>query len=48
MKIKDPVSGISHLIGAILSIIGTVFLLYAAYKQNDLTKIVSFSFSEEA
>ncbi len=42
MKIKDPVSGISHLIGAILSIIGTVFLLYAAYKQNDLTKIVSF------
>lgn len=42
MKIKDPISGISHLIGAILSIIGTVFLLYAAYEQNDLTKIVSF------
>jgi len=42
MKIKDPVSGISHLIGAVLSLIGTVILLYSAYKQNDLTKIVSF------
>lgn len=42
MKIKDPVSGISHLIGAILSLVGTVFLLYSAYKQNDVTKIVSF------
>ncbi|MFA5086571.1 MAG: hemolysin III family protein [Candidatus Paceibacterota bacterium] len=42
MKIKDPISGISHLIGALLSIFGTVVLLYSAYKQNDLTKIVSF------
>jgi hemolysin III len=42
MKIKDPISGISHLIGAILSLIGTIFLLYSAYQQNDLTKIVSF------
>lgn len=42
MQIKDPISGISHLIGAILSLIGTAFLLYSAYQQNDLTKIVSF------
>jgi len=42
MKIKDPISGISHLIGAILSLVGTIFLLYSAYQQNDLTKIVSF------
>lgn len=42
MKIKDPVSGISHLVGAVLSLIGTIILLYSAYKQNDLTKIVSF------
>jgi hemolysin III len=42
MKIKDPISGISHLTGSILSLIGTIFLLYSAYKQNDLTKIVSF------
>ena len=42
MQIKDPISGISHLIGAILSLIGTIFLLYSAYQQNDLTKIVSF------
>jgi len=42
MKIKDPVSGISHLIGAILSLIGTIVLLYSAYKQNDIAKVVSF------
>jgi hemolysin III len=42
MQIKDPISGISHLIGAILSLIGTIFLLYSAYQQNDLIKIVSF------
>ncbi len=42
MKIKDPISGISHLFGAILSLVGTIFLLYSAYKQNDLIKIVSF------
>lgn len=42
MKIKDPISGISHLIGALLSLIGTILLLYSAYKQNDLTKIISY------
>jgi len=42
MKIKDPISGISHLIGALLSLFGTILLLYFAYQQNDVTKIVSF------
>lgn len=42
MKIKDPVSGISHLIGALLSLFGTIILLYFAYKQKDIVKIVSF------
>jgi hemolysin III len=42
MKIKDPISGISHLIGAVLSLIGTIILLYSAYKQNDISKIISF------
>ena len=42
MKIKDPISGISHLIGALLSLFGTIALLYSAYKQNDVAKIVSF------
>ena len=42
IKIKDPISGISHLIGAILSIIGTIALLYSAYQQQDVSKIVSF------
>jgi|WetSurMetagenome_2_1015567.scaffolds.fasta_scaffold496526_1 hemolysin III len=42
MKIKDPISGISHLIGALLSLFGTIVLLYLAYQQQDVTKIVSF------
>jgi len=42
MKIKDPISGISHLIGAFLSLFGTIILLYFAYQQQDAIKIVSF------
>jgi hemolysin III len=42
MKIKDPISGISHLIGALLSLFGTIVLLYFAYQQQDVIKIVSF------
>jgi hemolysin III len=42
IKIKDPVSGISHLIGALFSILGTVILVYLAFKENSTTKIVSF------
>jgi len=42
MKIKDPVSGISHLIGALLSLFGTIILLYFAYQEKDIIKIVSF------
>lgn len=39
MKIKDPISGFSHLLGLILSIIGTFVLLYSA---KELVKIISF------
>lgn len=42
MKIKDPISGISHLIGALLSLFGTILLLYFAYQEKDAVKIVSF------
>jgi hemolysin III len=39
MKIKDPFSGFSHLLGLILSIIGTVILVY---NSNNLTQIIAF------
>ena len=43
-KIKDPVSGISHLIGAVLSIIGLVFLIvYSAKYVEGAWDVVSFT-----
>ena len=39
MKIKDPISGLSHLLGLILSIIGTFLLISSA---EGLVKIISF------
>lgn len=42
IKIKDPVSGFSHLVGAILSIIGTIILTYLAFKQHLTLNIVAF------
>ncbi|MFA5754752.1 MAG: hemolysin III family protein [Candidatus Paceibacterota bacterium] len=39
MKIKDPISGLSHLLGLILSIIGTFLLLYSA---KELIETISF------
>ena len=45
MKIKDPVSGFSHLAGAILSIAGLVFLIImpALYSNEKGWDIVSFT-----
>ena len=43
-KIKDPVSGFSHLFGMFLSIAGLVFLILAAVKgDNGAYDIVSFT-----
>ena len=43
-KIKDPVSGISHLIGAVLSVIGLVFLIvYSAKYVEGAWDVVSFT-----
>lgn len=42
-KIKDPVSGLSHLIGAILSIVGTVVLVRSAVLKDSPINIISFS-----
>lgn len=43
-KIKDPVRGISHLIGAVLSVIGLVFLIvYSAKYGEGAWDVVSFT-----
>ena len=44
-KVKDPVSGFTHLIGAILSIVGLVFLIIipAFYSNEKAWDIVSFT-----
>ena len=43
-KIKDPVSGISHLIGAVLSVIGLVFLIVYSAKYGECAwDVVSFT-----
>jgi len=43
IKIKEPVSSLSHLFGAILSVLGLVILLYNAAKFGTVWHIVSFS-----
>ncbi len=43
MKIKDPVSAYTHIGGALLSIIGVIFLLNNAFSIGTTWHIVSFS-----
>jgi hemolysin III len=42
IKIKDPISGISHLVGAILSIIGTVILIYSEWNNGYWLNIFAY------
>ena len=42
IKIKDPVSGFSHLVGAILSIVGTYFLLINAQGTEQIICFLIF------
>ncbi|BFT95230.1 MAG: hemolysin III family protein [Minisyncoccus archaeiphilus] len=42
MKIKDPISGYSHIVGGILAIVGTIFLLIASINTNQWDKIFPF------
>jgi len=43
IKIKDPVSGLSHLIGAVLSVFGAIILISSAVQEQSPAKIISFS-----
>ncbi|MDS1029126.1 hemolysin III family protein [Bacillota bacterium LX-D] len=42
-KIKDPVSGLSHLFGVILSIVGLVFLIITSVIKGSVWHTVSYS-----
>lgn len=41
-KIKDPFSALSHLIGAIMSVIGSIILVYNASQEGSIWHILSF------
>ena len=40
---REPASGFSHLVGAMLSVAGLILLLYVAITNRDVWQIVSFS-----
>lgn len=42
-KLREPVSGLTHLIGAILSLVGLVLMIYYAVNEGTVWHIVSFS-----
>jgi hemolysin III len=41
-KIKDPISGLTHLAGALLSVAGLLVLVIPAYQQGQWVKFISF------
>ena len=41
-KFKDPVSGFTHLAGALLALAGTLVLVVPAFRQGETVKAVSF------
>jgi len=43
MKLKDPMSGLTHVIGAIFSVIATIALIHKSGQPFDPWKVVSFS-----
>lgn len=43
IKIKDPASTLTHLVGALLSICGVFVLVYYAWKQATIWHVISFT-----
>jgi hemolysin III len=41
-KIKDPISGFTHLAGALLSVLGLLILAIPAYQKGEWIKFISF------
>ena len=42
-KFRDPVSGLTHLLGALLSVVGLVCLLWVAIERGSVWHVVSFA-----
>lgn len=42
-RFRDPISGVTHLLGAILSVVALIWLLWVAMGQDNLWQIISFS-----
>ena len=42
-RLKDPVSGLTHLAGAILGVFGLVFLIRRSLETGALTHLISLS-----
>jgi hemolysin III len=42
-RFREPASGFSHLVGAVLALVGLIFLLYNGIKNQNVWQIVSFS-----
>lgn len=42
-RLKDPVSAISHMVGAVLSVAGMVFLIYKSAAEASTRHVVAFS-----
>jgi hemolysin III len=42
-RFREPASGFSHLVGAVLALVGLVILLYNGIKNRNIWQIVSFS-----
>lgn len=43
LSLREPVNGLTHLLGAVLSAIGVVVLLYIAIEHRSVRQIVAFS-----
>jgi len=43
MKMREPVSGLTHLVGAVLSAVGLVLMIYYAVEVGTIWHIVSFA-----
>lgn len=41
-RLREPVSGLIHLAGAVLSVIGLFALLYAAFNKGNILHVISF------
>lgn len=42
-KLREPVSGLTHLLGVFLSVIGLILLVYHAEEFGNVTQIIAFS-----